>query len=222
MREYMMRFHGEWTLDRSISWEEDGRDHLSYGAYAYGPLPNVWAGVSVENQPTADERIPLLLETPAAVRLVSYEPALGAVDFARVPTGRSDCCGGAAPCVDNALSSCSGPRLDWIICGGESGPGARPMHPDWARSVRDQCAAAGVPYFHKQNGAWIHQSQGARWPTYAELIDADADPNMHRWPDGTASFRIGKARAGRLLDGREHNDMPAGAAERKRWDAVLP
>jgi protein gp37 len=95
------------------------------------PLENVWLGVSVENQRFADERIPLLLETPAAVRFISAEPLLG-------------------PIRTLATSS-----LDWVIVGGESGPNARPMHPEWALSLRDQCASAGVPFFFKQWGSWL-------------------------------------------------------------------
>jgi protein gp37 len=93
-------------------------------------LPNVWLGVSVEDQATADERIPLLLQTPAAVRFVSYEPALGPVYLLPVCTG-----------------------LDWVIVGGESGPGARPFDLKWARSTIEQCKAAGVACFVKQFGA---------------------------------------------------------------------
>jgi len=99
-----------------------------FDADAAWPLPNVWVGVTAENQEAADERIPLLLQTPAAVRFVSIEPMLGEVDISWHLTG----------CID------------WVICGGESGPGARPMHPDWARSLRDQCRDAGVPFFFKQ------------------------------------------------------------------------
>jgi len=98
------------------------------------PLPHVWLGVSVEDQATADERIPLLLQTPAAVRFVSYEPALGPISFEF----------GRGQAHDNAPYD--GKRIDWIICGGESGPGARPMHPGWARLVRDQCQAAGAAF----------------------------------------------------------------------------
>jgi protein gp37 len=102
------------------------------------PLPNVWMGVSVENQQYADERIPFLLETPAAIRFVSYEPALGPVDFSEY----LDPCG--APC------GASNETLDWVICGCESGSGARPMQYDWARAVRDQCAEFGTAFFLKQ------------------------------------------------------------------------
>ena len=101
------------------------------------PLPNVWLGVSVEDQTTADERIPLLLETPAAVRWISAEPLLGPIKLTW--EDRAD-----GMIVDKF------PLLDWVVVGGESGQGARPMHPQWARDLRDQCQAAGVPFFMKQ------------------------------------------------------------------------
>lgn len=125
-------------------------------------LPNVWLGVSVEDQKTADERIPLLLQTPAAHRWVSYEPALGPVDFTALAHEenftRRD---GKWTLFSNALtgerstspySGVTGPKLDWLVMGGETGSRARPMHPDWARSVRDQCHAAGTPLFFKSWG----------------------------------------------------------------------
>jgi len=92
---------------------------------------NVWPGASVENQKRADERIPILLQIPAAVRFVSIEPMLGPLEISAFP------------------------GLDWVIVGGETGPGARPMHPDWVRSVRDQCQEAEVPFFFKQWGGWL-------------------------------------------------------------------
>jgi len=156
------------------------------------PLPNVWLGVSAEHQAAADERIPLLLQTPAAVRFVSAEPLLGPIDFAgwmwmktflaadgsgRIPTN----------------------ELDWVICGGESGPGARPMHPEWPLSIRDQCQAAGVAYFFKQWGEYAPPGitrVGGLGPV-EELRE------MHR---------VGKKAAGRLLDGRTWDEFPMGAA----------
>lgn len=128
------------------------------------PLPNVWLGVSVEDQQRADERIPLLLETPTAVRFVSYEPALGPVDFTRIPVLDKD----DGEEIDR-LSALElhvfspgdpeaeehYPRLDWIIVGGESGAGARPFDVAWARSTVEQCAAAGVACFVKQLGAHV-------------------------------------------------------------------
>lgn len=120
------------------------------------PLSNLALGVSVENQATADERIPLLLQTPAAYRFASYEPALGPVDLRFLHP--SD-----AATEINALEGTHGllrphdgvcDKLDLVICGGESGPKARPMHPDWARSMRDQCRDAGVPFHFKQWGEY--------------------------------------------------------------------
>ena len=106
------------------------------------PLPNVWLGVSVEDQATADERIPLLLRTPAAVRFASAEPLLGPVNVCLSDTQRCWC--------GEIRMNCDCPRIDWLIVGGETGKGWRPMNLDWARSLRDQCQAAGVPYFYKQ------------------------------------------------------------------------
>lgn len=140
------------------------------------PLPNVWLGVSAEDQRRADERIPHLLATPAAVRFVSLEPLLGPVDLRKIePDGDSEVDALNAPLwqdeIENwrgstddweeeflewyGLSAMPAPGpmyrpLDWVIVGGESGPGARPMHPDWARSLRDQCVTAGVAFFMKQ------------------------------------------------------------------------
>lgn len=110
---------------------------------------NIWLGVSVEDQKTADERIPELLKLRAAVRWISVEPMLGPVDMSKWL------------CKDMTGVSVTGEKVSfrcgirWVVCGGETGPGARSMHPDWPRKVRDQCVEAGVPYFHKQNGMWI-------------------------------------------------------------------
>ena len=127
------------------------------------PLRNAWLGVSVEDQATADERIPLLLETPAAVRWASYEPALGPIEFREQWMHKQGCpslsgwAGGLLPCScasrRDALSAVEFPRLDWIVVGGESGPGARPFDVAWARSTVEQCKAASVPVFVKQLGA---------------------------------------------------------------------
>ena len=113
------------------------------------PLPNVWLGASVEDQAMADERIPLLLQTPAAVRWVSSEPALGRVDFHRWLYNTSVLSG----------EQTGGASLDWLVVGGESGPGARPFDLAWARSAIAQCRAAGVPCFVKQLGAHPHYEQ---------------------------------------------------------------
>ncbi|MTK63210.1 MAG: DUF5131 family protein [Methanobacterium sp.] len=133
--------------------------------YGQSNLPNVWMGVSVENQATADERIPELLATPAALRWVSAEPLLGEVDLRRVHWRDGDddiyfdALAGGHWMIDSLGKEMSvdGPvwgRLDWVIAGGESGLGARPTPTDWARTLRDQGAAAGVPFFFKQWGEW--------------------------------------------------------------------
>lgn len=148
------------------------------------PLPNVWLGVSVENQAAADERIPFLLEAPAAVRFVSVEPLLGPVSFEKPHLGHKEDAG----------------DIHWVIVGGESGPNARPMHPDWARTVRDRCVAAGVPFFFKQWGEWCPSDEEHLAPL---LSGTDA---IYDAPD--TPRRVGKKSAGRLLDGREWNEMP--------------
>jgi protein gp37 len=107
------------------------------------PLPNVWLGVSCERQQQADERIPLLLQTPAAIRFISAEPLLGPIDLRAVRLGHMPATA----------------RLDWVIAGGESGHNARPMHQQWVRDIRDQCRAAGVSFFFKQWAAWMPAAQ---------------------------------------------------------------
>ena len=143
------------------------------------PLPNVWLGVSVEDQKTADERIPILLQCPAAVRFVSYEPALGVIDF-RPWLGQIG---------ELGAWTGFGQRLDWVIVGGESGPHARPFDLAWARSIVEQCAAAGVACFVKQMGSRPVRRDGASAPGYPpgsivplKLHDrAGADPA--EWPE---------------------------------------
>lgn len=157
------------------------------------PLPNVWLGVSVEDQVRANERIPHLLATPAAVRWISAEPLLGPIDLTAIdlpggwsevfPLGQEIL---GRPHVDDEGNPMT--RLDWVVVGGESGHDARPMYPDWARSLRDQCAAAAVPFFFKQWGEWV--------------------PGDQFGLQGAAFHRLGKSHAGRLLDRREHNAFP--------------
>jgi protein gp37 len=168
-----------------------------YGTIRY-PIPNVWLGVSVENQATADERIPLLLQTPAAVRFVSCEPLLEEVDLLSsiFRPGIWELAGGT---LHSAIQLRG---LDWVIVGGESGPNARPMHPDWARSLRDQCQASGVPFFFKQWGEWSEVRT-----TKQEIVERKSKEVRSR-ADGSLFFRVGKRSAGRLLDGREWNEYP--------------
>jgi len=209
------------------------------------PLPNVWLGVSVEDQRRADERIPILLDTPAAVRWVSAEPLLGAIDLLRIampdikyetgihyqdvlragswsfrPFFRPSQPGEPQTYFTNHSDT---NRLDWIVVGGESGPGARPMHPDWARTLRDQCAGAGVPFLFKQWGEWVPQVGAVDgWtinddPEISRFDHRDweeghwGDPYRPMWcddrDDDTVS-RVGKRAAGRLLDGVLHDAYP--------------
>jgi len=154
------------------------------------PKPNVWLGVSVEDQKSADNRIPLLLQVPCSVRFLSCEPLLENIDFSEALAG-----------------------IHWVIVGGESGPQSRPMHPDWARSLRDQCFSFHVPFFFKQWGNWLpidqphlHESvqplsYNERWLNYAGGSGFHGD-NVWRFRE------VGKKKAGALLDGQEYQQMP--------------
>lgn len=162
------------------------------GKVLIGPLPNIWLGVSVEDQDAANARIPALLETLAAVRWISAEPLLGPVDLRWFL--RKNVWEGGVPVRGNDYGH--GTALDWVIVGGESGTGARPMNPQWARDLRDQCTAAGVPFLFKQWGNWVSVSE------------VEGPGAHHTFPDGRTVRNVGKRRAGRLLDGIEHNGFP--------------
>jgi protein gp37 len=239
MREYFSGDHwsdggvAQRVRDAAIAfWDQEWIAKKHGSGVTQWPLPHVWLGVTAEDQLRADERIPDLLATSAAVRFVSYEPALGPIDWKRwLPTrrparrpngepflashffktrcehcgwvGSSELCGidsfgddSDVFCPACAKSICADdlPRLDWVICGGESGPNARPRNPAWARSLRDQCAAAGVAYFDKQHGEYVPVTDGMK--------------TDHVFPTGDVVRRVGKSRADRLLDGREHSEFP--------------
>ena len=158
------------------------------------PLPNVWLGVSVEDQKTADERIPLLLQTPAAVRFVSYEPAIGPVDFSRLNGGTLDALlGHDFEAIGDIRDSgrLDGtqhpPKLDWVICGGESGPGARPFDIQWARDVVAQCRDAGVACFVKQLGAFpVYEKEvgsGKGSSPFPLKLDDRKGGDWNEWPE---------------------------------------
>ena len=181
------------------------------------PLPNVWLGVSTESQQWADIRIPALLDTPAAVRFISAEPLLGPIDIARYLTGDCPHCGDEItdpPCgLTHANMSCdpTAAGLDWVIVGGESGRGARPMHPDWARSLRNQCAAAGVNFLFKQWGEWapIEPDAITSKPSVFFGLDGKGTYYADRYRGGVATLaRVGKKAAGRELDGRTWDQFP--------------
>ncbi len=169
------------------------------------PLHNVHLGTSVENQATADERIPHLLRCPAAVRWLSCEPLLGRIDLGVVGCHAVGVNiykfpiwivggGGGSPVEYKS-------RIDWVVVGGESGPGARPCNPDWIRSLRDQCRAADVPFFFKQWGRWYPGSNKA--PVPCELPYERAV-----WDGSECYYPVGKKAAGRVLDGRTWDEMP--------------
>jgi protein gp37 len=197
----------------------------------YRALPNLWLGISVVNQEEADRDIPKLLRVPAAVRFLSMEPLLGPVNLWRIGGNKQyviDALAGVmrstAPISIDPSPPENLPSLNWVIVGGESGPNARPMHPDWARSLRDQCAAAGVPFFFKQwgesiagelapnpdypgdKGAWRLDQSGRRWhdPFEASKPHSEWEPVVF--------MKVGKKAAGRLLDGVVHNEFPKVAA----------
>lgn len=200
MREYVNCAYAsgsDWCMGDAISNEQIQVFRAATGRYPptdiaelfpyHWPLSNVWLGVSVEDQKTADERIPHLLQVPAAVRFLSVEPLLGKIEFSNV-SKRSD--------WKEQLGKKAFQGIHWVIVGGESGPNARPMHPDWVRSIRDLCVAADVPFFFKQHGEFV--------------LDPLANPadKLTRVVDHQQFTRIGKKKAGRLLDGREWNQFP--------------
>lgn len=235
------------------------RDDARATCENYGPdnpPPGIWLGTSVEDQRRADERVPHLLATPASVRFLSCEPLLGRVDLRSIKAPRQpdepdldidwrfdalevggyywfDCCdgytdGGDGPYRDH--------RIDWVIAGGESGANARPMHPDWARSLRDQCASATilgddapVPFFFKQWGEWgpdVVPDSARAAPFRDPVMEGFGPCAVHvgdQWREyangyqvpielcsghGEFVYRLGKKRNGRLLDGVEHSGMP--------------
>lgn len=179
-------------------------------------LGNVWLGATVVNQAEADRDVPKLLAVPARVRFLSIEPMLGPLwlnDYlytSLVPTGRIRTHKGRRQ-MELAHQGRAG-LLHWVICGGESGPGARPMHPDWARSLRDQCAAAGVPFLFKQWGEWLPAKEGNSITGKVLVLEGAAPftdhPKWHDFADGQKVARIGKKAAGRQLDGRTHDEFP--------------
>ena len=158
-----------------------GADVDYFGITSPWPIPNVWLGVSVEDQATADERIPALLQLPAAVRWVSYEPALGAVDFSRVKVPDAP----SPPSHATVLHAFRGfgSRLDWIVVGGESGHGARPFDLAWARSTVAACREAGVPCFVKQLGAAARDVSRGYFPNSELRLRNRKGGDMSEWPE---------------------------------------
>ncbi len=200
-------------------------------------MKNVWLGISVVNQLEADRDIPKLLATPANIRFLSMEPLLGAIDLtnlhlaylpemfgipqrdcfynALTGIGRMDRGGGV---IEVATDEQQGNGIDWVIVGGESGSGARPMHPDWARSLRDQCVTAGVAFHFKQWGEWqVVYDRDADDPDWRSCPNPEGNGERYVNLAGGHGFhgdrvcfarRVGKKAAGRLLDGREWSEFP--------------
>jgi len=203
------------------------------------PLENVWLGVTAEDQARADERIPPLLSTPAAVRFVSAEPLLGRLSF-RWALWHSWSDENGKPRTVNHLDGLR--SLDWVIVGGESGPGARPTHPHWVREIRDQCDEAGVAFHFKQWGEWapissladgeadtlyrsnrvagdlenqldLDEVYGRTCKVPVERLGYGGAKGLDAFfavegKGGMTLFKLGKARAGRTLDGRIHDAFP--------------
>jgi protein gp37 len=146
-----------------------------YSRSVWGPhgWPNVWLGTTAEDQREFQRRVPFLRRLPAVKRFLSCEPLLGEID---------------------AACDLRSGDIHWVIAGGESGPKARPSHPDWFRSLRDQCQAAGVPFFFKQWGEYV--------PVGPVDRGSATDPHEYAWE------RVGKKRAGAVLDGREWREIP--------------
>lgn len=185
------------------------------------PLPNVWLGVTAEDQTEADKRIPFLLQTPASMRFLSIEPMLEPVNLRQY-----------APFAPRPQGSSA--QIGWVVLGGETGLNARPMHPDWARSVRDQCVAARVPFLFKHWREWAPDAGAVVHPVRCMLSNGvhashtNRPDNLHRFdacpeqsrmdgvvlakacPEG--SRRVGKKAAGRMLDGKEWNEIPTKAS----------
>jgi protein gp37 len=206
---------------RSLGDDVDAPDDVTLHHW---PLPNVWLGVSVEDQVRANERVPVLLDTPAAVRWISAEPLLGPVDLDDIvvpmKVGEEHFSALYAD-VHPEDDQYRGATINWVVAGGESGKDARPMHPAWARSLRDQCQVAGVAFMFKQWGAWAPREainspqtsvttavfyQSGRWFSY-DVTPAEA--NELRRDGALEVYRVDKKAASRRLDGELWDQYPA-------------
>ena len=220
------------SVQRRINYAPPDDDYVTRHWKTW-PLPNVWLGVSVEDQQWADIRVPALVQTPAAVRFLSCEPLLGPVDLTRwMPAGIAKWHCGSCDTYYSGGWQETGPScgrvgywcgshtgngrpndqpISWVIAGGESGGNSRPMHPQWARSLRDQCVDAGVPFLFKQWG---------NWQPYTGYEERRHLVQLWEWPQGTKygpgqvggviahMNRVGKKAAGRMLDGRTWDEFP--------------
>lgn len=185
--------------------------------------PHIHGGLTICNQQEADEKIPIFLQIPFATHVLSIEPMLGPMDLTGIKVNEyqtMDSLSGNTYGIPPKISVINHHqnKINGVIAGGESGPGARPMHPDWVRSVRDQCVEAGVAFFFKQWGEWLPGDPRA-WdesekPTYWRYQDNSYGGfhrnarHYHRWEGGVSFVCVGKKKAGRLLDGRTWEERP--------------
>lgn len=194
-------------------------------SWAHGCPRNVWVGTSVEDQKTANKRIPELEKIPAAKLFLSVEPLIGLVSLAAIDRGRfvRNCLTGEMTSIqsDESLTGFLSPRIDWVIVGGESGRNARPMDPNWVRTIRDQCQSAGVPFFFKQWGEWLpwdhfqytdieDDFETSRYPATVRNGDDWSEVQCLDWESNEFDVmgRVGKKRAGNILDGRTWQEVP--------------
>lgn len=221
--------HLDWLL---LTKRPENVNHLAQYMFDGGLPSNVWIGTSVENQEQADKRIPELLKIPAAVRFLSCEPLLGKIllddgcnswlscrsdspEYPEDDSNYEECC------ESYAVGGSHFHGIDWVIVGGESGPHARPMHPDWARAIRDQCQEAGVPFFFKQWGAYepvtpLYEGRDDEMEDgRGDLVCMSSGGYVYQDYDGQPSDpnswlmeRVGKKAAGRILDGRTWDEFP--------------
>lgn len=193
----------------------NARHMMPLGAFRDGPLPNLWIGASIVNQQEADRDIPKLLDIPARVRFLSMEPLLGPVKLSGI---QCEGCGYTEADkrfqLDHHLCKNKTATINWIIVGGESGREARPMHPDWARDLRDQCVFAGVPFFFKQWGEWFPwkpmNGNSLKLPVQHVMQNASEYYPGNYSSSLQSMIRVGKKMAGRHLDDREWSEYPNG------------
>jgi protein gp37 len=181
----------------------------NYGIGSGNEWPvNIWAGVTAENQERADERIPVLLRIPAAKRFVSIEPMLSSIDL-QGPLDQRDRNYLGCPCGGNICSKAA--KLDWVIVGGETDPGARPMHPEWARGLRYQCQDASIPFFFKGFGDWLPYRDNGPLPFHCSYVGLDGKVRVGDAEtdfDACMGKRLKGEDKGRLLDGRTWEEFP--------------
>ncbi|ROZ49366.1 phage Gp37/Gp68 family protein [Rhodococcus sp. WS3] len=210
----LLRRWAEQAADSPHAGASFRRNDMMWSEPRIWPLPNVWLGVSTEDQKWADIRIPILLDTPAAVRFISAEPLLGPVDLAAWVPGKCTCTGlpnhGPIPVHWRGCPALTYKALDWVIVGGESGRNARSMHPEWTRTLRDQCVDAEVPFLFKQWGEWAPgvRDTGSRKGNTGQGFYSKPTVDGQFTGEYASVSRVAKKAAGRELDGRTWDEFP--------------